>query len=109
MDLVTQKNAAMVEEMTAAAHRLAGETEELGQLVARCQIRGTATKEDPRRAELKKAAPHVFRASPKTAAPAAPAQARAKPIRRPAIKAVVNRPVAHNAASGGASDDWQEF
>ena len=35
MDQVTQKNAAMVEEMTAAAHGLAGETEELGRLVAR--------------------------------------------------------------------------
>ena len=41
MDQVTQKNAAMVEEMTAAAHGLAGETEELGQLVARYQIRRT--------------------------------------------------------------------
>ena len=39
MDQVTQKNAAMVEEMTAAAHGLAGESEELGQLVARYQIR----------------------------------------------------------------------
>jgi methyl-accepting chemotaxis protein len=111
MDQVTQKNAAMVEEMTAAAHRLAGESEELGQLVARYQIRGAATKEDPLRAELKKAAPHAFRASPKTAAPAAPEQARPKPepIRRPAVKAVVNGPVAHNTASRGASDDWQEF
>jgi methyl-accepting chemotaxis protein len=111
MDQVTQKNAAMVEEMTAAAHRLAGESEELGQLVARYQIRGAATEEDPLRAELKKAAPHAFRASPKTAAPAAPEQARPKPepIRRPAVKAVVNGPVAHNTASRGASDDWQEF
>jgi len=60
---------------------------------------------------LKKAAPHAFRASPKTAAPAAPEQARPKPepIRRPAVKAVVNGPVAHNTASRGASDDWQEF
>jgi methyl-accepting chemotaxis protein len=86
MDQVTQKNAAMVEEMTAAAHRLAGESEELGQLVARYQIRGAATKEDPLRAELKKAAPHAFRASPKTAAPAAPEQsapqARAHPPTR---------------------------
>ena len=60
MDQVTQKNAAMVEEMTAAAHGLAGESEELGQLVARYQIRGS-TEDDPLRAELKKAAPHAFR------------------------------------------------
>ena len=41
MDQVTQKNAAMVEETTAAAHGLAGESEELGRLVARYKIRQT--------------------------------------------------------------------
>jgi methyl-accepting chemotaxis protein len=108
MDQVTQKNAAMVEEMTAAAHGLAGETEELGQLIARYQIR--QAKDDTLRAELKKAAPHAFREAAKTAAPAAPARARARPepIRRPAVKAVVNGPAAQ-AAGGGASGDWQEF
>ncbi|MGA2495402.1 MAG: PAS domain-containing methyl-accepting chemotaxis protein [Roseiarcus sp.] len=109
MDQVTQKNAAMVGEMTAAAHGLAGESEELGQLVARYQIR--RAKEDSLRAELKKAAPHAFREAKKTAAPQTPTQARAKPepVRRPAVKAVVNGPAAQAAASGGASDDWQEF
>ena len=111
MDQVTQKNAAMVEEMTAAAHGLAGESAELGQLVARYQI--GQTKEDPLRAELKKAAPHAFREPAKTAAAAAatPPQARARPepIRRPAVKAVGNGPAAQAAASGGARDDWQEF
>ena len=63
MDRVTQKNAAMVEEMTAAAHGLAGESDELRQLVARYQIGETT--DDPLRAELKKAAPHAFRAGAK--------------------------------------------
>jgi methyl-accepting chemotaxis protein len=109
MDQVTQKNAAMVEEMTAAAHGLAGESEELGQLVARYQIR--QGKEDTLRAELKKAAPHAFREAKKTPAAAAPAQARARrePPRRSAVKAAVNGPAAQAAASGGAHDDWQEF
>jgi len=108
MDRVTQKNAAMVEEMTAAAHGLAGESEELGQLVARYQIREIG--DDPLRAELKKAAPHAFREAPKAIAPSTPAPARAKPepLRRPAVKAVVNGP-APQAAASGASDDWQEF
>jgi methyl-accepting chemotaxis protein len=108
MDQVTQKNAAMVEEMTAAAHGLAGESEELGRLVSRYQIRGAAAKEDPLRAELKKAAPHAFReaAKPAPAKPAATtARAKPEPIRRPAAKAVVNGP----AAPAAASDDWQEF
>jgi len=111
MDQVTQKNAAMVEEMTAAAHGLAGETEELGQLVARYQIRGGATKDDPLRAELKKAAPHAFRETVKTATPkpAAAARAKAEPMRRPAVKAAVNGPAPQAAASGGGEDNWREF
>jgi len=40
MDQVTQQNAAMVEETTAASHSLNGEAEELGRLVARFSIRG---------------------------------------------------------------------
>ncbi|MFZ1965250.1 MAG: PAS domain-containing methyl-accepting chemotaxis protein [Roseiarcus sp.] len=100
MDHVTQKNAAMVEETTAAAHALADETEELGRLVARYQIGAIA--EDPLRRELKKAAPHAFREAPKKAAPAesaAAAQVKPELVRRPAAKAVAN----------GAGDGWQEF
>jgi len=100
MDQVTQKNAAMVEETTAAAHALAGETEELGRLIARYQIGAIA--EDPLRQELKKAAPHAFREAPKKAAPAEnAAAAAAKPelVRRPAAKAVAN----------GPDDGWREF
>jgi len=106
MDQVTQKNAAMVEEMTAAAHGLAGETEELGQLVARYRIR--ESKEDPLRAELKKAAPHAFREPAKTTAPVTPARAKPAPPRAPAMKAAVNAP-APQAAASGADDNWQEF
>ena len=77
MDQVTQKNAAMVEETTAAAHGLAGETEELGRLVARYKIR--QAEDDPLRAELKKAAPHAFREASKTGASSATARAPARP------------------------------
>ena len=44
MDAVTQQNAAMVEESTAASHRLAREAESLGQLVARFNLGSTAVK-----------------------------------------------------------------
>ena len=108
MDRVTQKNAAMVEEMTASAHGLASESEDLGRLVARYRIRQTTN--DPLRAELKKAAPHAFREAAKAAAPATPASAprRARPAatRAPAMKAAVNAPLPP-AASG--ENDWQEF
>jgi methyl-accepting chemotaxis protein len=111
MDRVTQKNAAMVEEMTAAAHGLAGESEELRQLVARYQI--GETKDDPLRAELKKAAPHAFRDTAKSPAPALPPNPRAAPTpaRAPAMKVAVNAPLppAAQAAPSGADDKWQEF
>ncbi len=107
MDQVTQKNAAMVEETTAASRALAGKTEELGQLIARYQLGQAA--EDLLRKELKKAAPHAFREAPKKAAPeSAAARARPEPARRPAAKAVANAgPRA--AAGGGADESWQEF
>ena len=40
MDQVTQQNAAMVEQSTAASHSLAQEAEELGRLTSRFQISG---------------------------------------------------------------------
>ena len=109
MDQVTQKNAAMVEEMTAAAHGLAGETEELGRLVARYRI-GQA-EDDPLRAELKKAAPHAFREAAKTAAPASPARRAPSPSRsagrrsRPSSTVRRRRP----PRAAARDDNWQEF
>ncbi|MGA2488058.1 MAG: hypothetical protein ABSF49_19040, partial [Roseiarcus sp.] len=83
-------------------HGLAGESEELGKLVARYQIR--QTKDDPLRAELKKAAPHAFRQPAQTAL----ARARAAATRAPAMKAAVNAPLP--AATGKSGEnDWQEF
>jgi methyl-accepting chemotaxis protein len=109
MDQVTQKNASLVEEMTAAAHGLAGKSEELAGLVARYQIR--QAEDDPLRAELKKAAPHAFREPVKPAAPATPAQARAKSAaaRPPAIKAAVNAPIPAAPAKTADEGDWKEF
>jgi hypothetical protein len=99
----------MVEEMTAAAHGQAGEIEQLGQLIARYQIR--QTQDDPLRAELKKAAPHAFREATKTVASETPAPAYAKtePVRRPTVRAVVNGPAPRRAPSGSADEGWREF
>jgi methyl-accepting chemotaxis protein len=106
MDQVTQKNAAMVEETTAASHALSGEAEELGRLVSRYQI--AQSEDDPLRRELKKAAPHAFREPAKRPASAAPAKP--EPVRRPAAKMAVNAPAPRAAAGGGGGDDgWQEF
>ena len=109
MDQVTQKNAAMVEETTAASHALGGETEELGRLIERYRV--GQDQDEPLRRELKKAAPHAFRETPKTAAPesAAPARGRPEPARRPAAKAVANGARSRADAGGGDDDGWQEF
>jgi methyl-accepting chemotaxis protein len=84
---VTQQNAAMVEESTAASHALASEAEDLGRLVGQFRI-----------GEL---APHIPSA-PAKRAHAAPARAVPKP---PAGKFVA---VPRQAAAASAGD-WDEF
>jgi methyl-accepting chemotaxis protein len=104
MDQVTQKNAAMVEETTAATHALAAETERLAKLVSRYSVRRDES--DGLREELKKAAPHAFRAAPK---PAPAGRARTAPARAPTMKATVNSPLPAAPAKNDDEGDWKEF
>jgi methyl-accepting chemotaxis protein len=108
IDQVTQKNVAMVEETTAASHALADQTEELGRLISR--YRTKQAEENPLRRELKKAAPHAFRETLKTAPSesAAPARARPEAVRWLGAKDVVKGP-APRAAASGSGESWQEF
>jgi methyl-accepting chemotaxis protein len=85
MDQVTQQNAAMVEESTAASHSLAGEAVELARLVAQFQTFGTAQPEAARK--------------PAPKPPAAKA-------RLPAT-APIGKFTAAPVAAGG--DNWNEF
>jgi len=97
MDQVTQQNAAMVEESTAASRNLASETKVLTDLVGFFSV-----------GEASYAAPQPHSATRQTAAP----------VKRPAARPAA-RPVARLAAAGGgrstptakASDDsdWTEF
>jgi methyl-accepting chemotaxis protein len=107
MDQVTQKNAAMVEETTAASHALATEATELARQIEHYQIREAS--EDPLRRELKQVAPHAFRE--RQAKPAAkaelPARAKPAPTRRPASKAVAGGGA--RAVADGRENDWTEF
>jgi len=50
MDQVTQQNAAMVEQTTAAAHSLSQESDELARLLGRFQTGRTRGRADPRQA-----------------------------------------------------------
>ncbi len=94
MDLVTQQNAAMVEESTAAGHSLSQEASKLSQLIGQFQV-GRSANDEALRRELKQAAPHAFRAADK-----APRAAAARPAPAPARAKV---------ASGGPAGDWAEF
>jgi methyl-accepting chemotaxis protein len=89
MDQVTQQNAAMVEESTAAAHGLTQETDQLGRLIGRFQVSQVETGQ-PARADKAKPAAAVKLAS-----------VRKKPA-----------PVAATPAPRGAktgTDGWEEF
>jgi methyl-accepting chemotaxis protein len=77
MDQVTQQNAAMVEESTAASRSLSRETAQLSGLIGQFHV-SAEPHEDVLRDALQRAAPHAFR----LAAPPSSAQRAAKP-RRP--------------------------
>ena len=86
MDQVTQQNAAMVEESTAASHALAQEAEELSRLIGRFNVGEAATVSPIRRAN----------------APSSP---------RPAMKTVSTSSggAARKPAPVAAEDSWEEF
>ena len=88
MDQVTQKNAAMVEEATAASHALAGEAAELARLVGLFQV-GEAQ------------APAVVRAEPRRAAVATRTHVPAR--------ASAPRPYASTVPVKSGAEDWDEF
>jgi methyl-accepting chemotaxis protein len=93
MNLVTQQNAAMVEQSTAAGHSLSEETSKLSHLMGQFRV-GRVAAGATLRAELAKAAPHAFRTPVKATSPAASAHAK----------------LAVAAAGGGpAAETWQEF
>ncbi|WP_343699384.1 methyl-accepting chemotaxis protein [Caulobacter sp.] len=94
MDQVTQQNAAMVEETTAATHSLKGQASELIKQVS--SFRVTASRAAPVRAPAAVAArPEPVRA---------PAPQAARPASRPGVSAPVSR---GNLAV--AKDEWEEF
>jgi methyl-accepting chemotaxis protein len=86
---VTQQNAAMVEQSTAASHNLAGETEELVRLTNQFQLGNQA--EDP---------------APRKAPPRRPAKATPKPS---PLRVITPARRAARPAVAVATEDWQEF
>jgi methyl-accepting chemotaxis protein len=109
MDEMTQRNAALVEETTAAAQSLSGQANELANLVGFFKLDGTA-----RTPSLAAVAPPAA-----SAAPAAPKPAAAKPLpaaprkpTSPATRPAPSRPAPTAPvipAKAADADDWQEF
>ena len=100
MDKVTQQNAAMAEEATAASRSLATESSSLMSLLKQFQFSAaapvqTGVPKDKLRWELKKAVPHVFRQNRPVPAGTS-AKGEIKPLRA-VVSGTTN------------SDDWQEF
>ena len=108
LDQVTQQNAAMSEQASAASESLAEEGERLARLIGQFRIGQSSDNAVER--EPKKAAPHAFR-EPRAPAPDAgkrtPPRA-APPAARPRRVAAVGG--ASRAPTAGAEDhDWTEF
>ncbi len=94
MDQMTQQNASMAEEATAASQSLATEGEQLSRLIKQFAV--SKVSEDALRRQLKAAAPHAFRAKVEPAPSARPRAAR-------------RIPTTSEATAAAETDDWHEF
>ncbi len=92
MDQVTQQNAAMVEQSTAASHSLAAEAEALSRLVGQFQIGQVE---------------QTFVVQPVRKAAAQAVKKSRIPVHAPAGKFVTAARTVQQAAAG--ADDWDEF
>jgi methyl-accepting chemotaxis protein len=93
MDQVTQQNAAMVEQATAASHSLAGEAAELARLVGQFQIGEIA--------EARATKPAGRQEAPKARSPQRTADKIVGPARQGRVRRL--------AAAGGGTENWDEF
>jgi methyl-accepting chemotaxis protein len=102
MDQVTQQNAAMVEESTAASHSLSQETSQLSSLIGKFQV-DKAIGEVSMRHELLKAAPHAFGQPAAAVARAEARRPQARLVRQAAKTMLVKGPAVATAQV------WEEF
>ena len=119
MDQTTQQNAALVEEMAAAASSLRSQAEELVQTVAVFKIEDGPAAPSPMKVRAPASAARPFAGQDRRTGINPPnAGARpstvAKPAPRPAAKAVpaqlaANKPAPAPKAAAGGDDDWETF
>jgi methyl-accepting chemotaxis protein len=120
MDQVTQQNAALVEEMAAAASSLKSQANELVQSVAvfklgvgdmgaalpKAQVRSTVSKSTPHLGPERRGVGIPKGAAARTSAPKPAPKPRATP---PVVTMQVAKPAAPKPAAAGGDDDWETF
>jgi len=100
MDDVTQQNAALVEEASAAAQALTEQASNLTQLISRYRVGEGSSAEAPR--------PAARPAQPHTAAPAVERRAPTRPLtgkKRPVVASTATPA----GAAGAAAEEWKDF
>ncbi|MFT4185248.1 MAG: methyl-accepting chemotaxis protein [Rhizobium sp.] len=98
MDQGTQKNAAMVEETTAAAHKLAKEADALFQLLGQFNIGVAGSSQRAATASI-----------PTLISPPAPASPSSRPTASPARQLSAKLARSFNGNAATANQDWEEF
>ena len=106
MDQMTQQNASMAEQATAASRSLATEGEELSRLVG--QFATSSTTDRDLLGDLKKAAPHAFGGHNPTARANDGAEASRPPIRRQSLKRAGGSGMTRESGAF-ADESWSEF
>jgi len=106
IDRMTQQNAAMVEEATAATRSLSAEAQRLSELVAQFRVGGTGRAPQVFAAPAPAQAHAPAPAPSRTARKAAPARKHAAP---PPVTSNLARKPAPSPAPAPAEDDWSEF
>jgi methyl-accepting chemotaxis protein len=98
MDQVTQQNAAMVEQSTAASHSLSGEAEELTRLVGQFNLGSSGVV-------------HQMSAAPGRAVLPSPVKKSRIPVHAPVqrVAALSRRSGGPQAALAAPAEDWNEF
>ena len=113
MDQTTQQNAALVEEMSAAADSLRSQADELVQAVAVFQLGQGASPSPSPSSTAPRLAPSEHKAREDSKTPARTAQALKQPVARPeaAKPQALSRPARQPAAtaSAGGQDEWESF
>ena len=108
MDQVTQQNAAMVEQSTAASHALAQETEQLAQLTGRFHLGDAGDAPAPAMARRAAASPATVRPAPARPAKTGPTLKVVGHGGRARDGAALRTPAPARAAATG-TDNWEEF